>query len=58
MQTIQTRLLVLAALLLTFGSFGVAAQEASNEEQAAEIEALEPAISSAELEAATAEEIE
>ncbi|MGI9204664.1 MAG: hypothetical protein ACR2Q3_11675 [Woeseiaceae bacterium] len=58
MQMIQARLLLLVALLLAFGPFGVAAQEESNEEQAAEIDALEPAMSSDELAEATAEEIE
>ncbi len=58
MQTIQTRLLPLAALLLAMGPPGALAQELSDAEQAAEIDELEPAISSDELAEATADEIE
>ncbi len=58
MQTIQARLLLLAALLLAIGSPGALGQEVSDEEQAAEIDELEPAISSDELAEATADEIE
>ena len=58
MQMIQARLLLLAALLLAVGSAGAAAQEVSDAEQAAEIDELEPAISSEVLAEATAEEIE
>jgi len=58
MQTIQARLLLLAVLLLALGPVGVLAQEISSEEQAAEIDELEPAITSDELAEATADEIE
>lgn len=58
MQTIQARLLVLVAAFLAFGPFEVAAQESSSAEQAAEIDELEPAMSSDALAEATAEEIE
>lgn len=58
MQTIQARLLLLAALLLAMGSPGALAQEVSDAEQAAEIDELEPAMSSDELAEATADEIE
>ena len=58
MQTIQARLLPLAALLLAIGAPGAMAQEVSDAERAAEIDELEPAISSDELAEATADEIE
>ena len=46
MQLNLARLLVLSALFPALGVFAVQAQEAATEEQAAEIEALEPAVSS------------
>lgn len=58
MQTIQARLLVLVTLLLAYGPGSVLAQEISSAEQAAEIDELEPAVSSQDLAEATAEEIE
>ena len=57
MQTNLARLLVVVACVWVFGGQNAASQESDVEDQAAEIEALEPAVSSDQLDAATAETI-
>lgn len=49
MQLNLTRLLVVSALFLALGAIDAGAQESANEAQAAEIDELEPAVSSDEL---------